>query len=264
VKFLLDTNIISEIRKRDRAHPNVARWVAHTPVEEIGTSVMVLAKIRRGIELKRRRDPEQAKALDRWFAQMRIRLADRVLPIDEPIAEAWALLAVPDPLPLIDGLLAATRQGAWPDAGHPQRRGHYAGRCAVSRSVRRLMAAQADANSMPMLASDRQIRRQRRRVPSGKKQGELDGHTVGVGDQYARAGRRQVAEHPAERWQAVIEFQPDDVVLALARTLALRDSRPGKALRGHPMSFQRQCRCKARYSEMLAKLKRLRKRPAPL
>jgi len=108
VKFLLDTNIISEIRKRDRAHPNVARWVAHTPVEEIGTSVMVLAKIRRGIELKRRRDPEQAKALDRWFAQMRIRLADRVLPIDEPIAEAWALLAVPDPLPLIDGLLAAT------------------------------------------------------------------------------------------------------------------------------------------------------------
>ena len=39
---------------------------------------------------------------------MRTRLGDRVLPIDEPIAEAWALLSVPDPLPLIDGLLAAT------------------------------------------------------------------------------------------------------------------------------------------------------------
>jgi toxin FitB len=39
---------------------------------------------------------------------MRIRLGDRVLPIDEPIAEAWALLGIPDPLPLIDGLLAAT------------------------------------------------------------------------------------------------------------------------------------------------------------
>jgi toxin FitB len=108
VKFLLGTNIISEIRKRDRAHPNVIRWVAETPVEEIGTSVLVLGEIRRGIELKRRSDPEQARALDRWFSQMRARLGDRVLPIDEPVAEAWALLGIPDPLPLIDGLLAAT------------------------------------------------------------------------------------------------------------------------------------------------------------
>jgi predicted nucleic acid-binding protein len=69
---------------------------------------MVLAEIRRGIELKRRHDPEQAKSLDRWFSQMRIRLGDRVLPIDEPIAEAWALLTIPNPVPLIDGLLAAT------------------------------------------------------------------------------------------------------------------------------------------------------------
>ena len=53
MRFLLDTDIISEIRKRDRAHPNVTRWVNRTPVEEIGTSVMVLAEIRRGIELKR-------------------------------------------------------------------------------------------------------------------------------------------------------------------------------------------------------------------
>jgi len=108
VRFLLDTNIISELRKRDRAHPNVARWVALTPAEEIGTSVIVLAEIRRGIELKRRRDPEQARSLDRWFGQMRRRLGDRVLPVDEPIADAWAVLGDPNPLPLIDGLLAAT------------------------------------------------------------------------------------------------------------------------------------------------------------
>ncbi|MBV9531421.1 MAG: type II toxin-antitoxin system VapC family toxin [Bradyrhizobium sp.] len=108
MKFLLDTNIISEIRKRDRCHPNVVQWVARTPVTEIGTSVLVLAEIRHGIELKRRSDPEQAKALDRWFSQMRTRLGDRVLPIDEPIAGAWALMGIPDPLPLIDGLLAAT------------------------------------------------------------------------------------------------------------------------------------------------------------
>jgi toxin FitB len=108
VKFLLDTNVISELRKRDRAHPNVARWVARTPAEDIGTSVIVLAEIRRGIELKRPSDPEQARLLDRWFAQMRARLQDRVLLIDEPIAEAWAVLSVPDPPPLIDGLLAAS------------------------------------------------------------------------------------------------------------------------------------------------------------
>jgi predicted nucleic acid-binding protein len=108
VRFLLDTNIISEIRKRDRAHPNIARWVARTPADEIGTSVLVLAEIRRGIELKRRNDPEQAKSLDRWFLQMRVRLGDRVLPIDEPIAQAWAVMGIPDPLPLVDGLLAAT------------------------------------------------------------------------------------------------------------------------------------------------------------
>jgi predicted nucleic acid-binding protein len=108
VKFLLDTNVISEIRKRDRAHLNVARWVARTPVEDIGTSVIVLAEIRRGIELKRLSDPEQARLLDRWFAQMRARLQDRVLLIDEPIAEAWAALSVPNPPPLIDGLLAAS------------------------------------------------------------------------------------------------------------------------------------------------------------
>lgn len=108
MKFLLDTNVISEIRKRDRAHPNVARWVARTPVNEIGTSVVVLAEIRRGIELKRRSDPKQAEVLDRWFAQMRTRVGERVLPIDEPIAETWAVMSVRHPLPLIDGLLAAT------------------------------------------------------------------------------------------------------------------------------------------------------------
>ena len=69
---------------------------------------MVLAEIRRGIEQKRRTDANQAESLDRWFAQMRTRLGDRVLPIDEPIAEVWALLNVPNPLPLIDGLLAAS------------------------------------------------------------------------------------------------------------------------------------------------------------
>jgi len=108
VRFLVDTNVISEIRKQERAHPNVSRWVNETPAEEIGTSVLVLAEIRRGIELKRRSDPLQARSLDQWFSRMRTRLGDRVLPIDETVAETWALLGIPNPLPLIDSLLAAT------------------------------------------------------------------------------------------------------------------------------------------------------------
>jgi toxin FitB len=108
VKFLIDANVISEVRRLDRAHPHVVRWINSTPVEEIGTSVVVLAEIRRGIELKRRRDPQQAVALDRWFVRMRTRLGNRVLSVDEPVAEAWALLGIPNPLPLMDGLLAAT------------------------------------------------------------------------------------------------------------------------------------------------------------
>jgi len=108
VKFLLDTNVISEIRKRHRAHPNVVRWVAQTSAEDVGTSVLVIAEIRRGIELKRRHDTAQAKLLDEWFSKMRARLGDRVLPVDEAVAEAWAMLSVPNRLPLVDGLLAAT------------------------------------------------------------------------------------------------------------------------------------------------------------
>ena len=108
MKFLLDTNVISEIRKRGRAHPGVASWAAGAPADELATSVVVLAEIRRGIELVRRSDPTQAGLLDRWFAEMRSRLGDHVLPVDEAVADRWARLNVPNPLPMVDGLLAAT------------------------------------------------------------------------------------------------------------------------------------------------------------
>jgi predicted nucleic acid-binding protein len=98
VKFLLGTNIISERRKRVRAHPNVARWVARTAVEEIGTSVAVLAEIRRGIELKRRSDPDRAKSLDRWFAHMRTQLGDRV-PSTNPSQKLGRYWEFPIPCP---------------------------------------------------------------------------------------------------------------------------------------------------------------------
>ena len=138
MKFLLDTNIISEIRKGERADSNVTRWVVRTPIEEIGTSVIVLAEIRRGIELKRRRHQEQAKSLDRWFAQMRARLGDRVLPIDEPIADAWALLGIPDPPTADRWTFGGNGQSSWSNSRHPQRRRSAPDRRHASRPVFRL------------------------------------------------------------------------------------------------------------------------------
>lgn len=108
MKFLLDTNVISELRKGTRAHPNVVAWTQAVDPLDLGTSVLVLAEIRRGVELKRLKDPAQAERLDAWFARMRDKLEDRVLPVDEAVADCWARLNIPNPLPFVDGLMAAT------------------------------------------------------------------------------------------------------------------------------------------------------------
>lgn len=108
MKFLLDTNVISELRKGTRANPNVAAWARTVDPRDLATSVLVLAEIRRGIELKRSKDPNQADRLDAWFARMRQGLEARVIPVDEAVADRWARLSVPDPLPFVDGLMAAT------------------------------------------------------------------------------------------------------------------------------------------------------------
>lgn len=108
MKYLLDTNIISEIRKKEKANPNVMAWAVATDREATCTSVIVIAEIRKGIELLRRYDQKQADMFDRWYARIRADLAERVLPISERVAEAWAIMNVPNPLPLMDGLLAAT------------------------------------------------------------------------------------------------------------------------------------------------------------
>lgn len=108
MKFLLDTNVISELRKGVRANANVVRWAAGVPLNHLSTSVMVLGEIRRGIELKRKTDPGHAASLDEWFNFMRARFSQRVFQIDEVIADKWSRLNVPNTLPAVDSLLAAT------------------------------------------------------------------------------------------------------------------------------------------------------------
>lgn len=108
MRFLLDTNIIAEIRKGSRANATVRSWFAALDPDAILLSVVTVGEIRRGIESVRRRDPAAARALERWLRRLLTDHSDRILPVDLSVAEEWGRLNVPDPLPVIDGLLAAT------------------------------------------------------------------------------------------------------------------------------------------------------------
>jgi predicted nucleic acid-binding protein len=108
VKFLLDTNVIAEIRKGSRANAHVRSWFAALDPDAILLSVVTIGEIRRGIENVRRRDTLAARALERWLRRVLIDHSDRILAVDLLVAEQWGRLNVPDPLPVIDGLLAAT------------------------------------------------------------------------------------------------------------------------------------------------------------
>ncbi len=106
--FLVDTNVLSELRKQHRCNAGVRAWHQRARSEGLFVSVLTLGEIRRGIESVRRRDQASASALDRWHAALSARFAEQLLPIDAEIADTWARLNVPDPVPPVDGLIAAT------------------------------------------------------------------------------------------------------------------------------------------------------------
>lgn len=106
--FLIDTNILAELRKRERGNPGVLNWYNGIEESEIYISVIVLGEIRRGIELLRRRDQVAAESLEAWLNCLRVSLGDRLLPVTEAITDCWGRLGIPDPIPVADGLLAAT------------------------------------------------------------------------------------------------------------------------------------------------------------
>jgi len=106
--WLVDTNVLSEIRKGSRCHPGVAKWVRETPPDSMFISVLVLGEVRRGIERVRRRDPKQASRLSAWLERLRVVFDGRVLEVTETVADAWGAIDSADPIPVIDALLAAT------------------------------------------------------------------------------------------------------------------------------------------------------------
>lgn len=108
MSYLLDTNVISELRKGDRADNRVRAWFAGLAEEEIFLSVLTIGEIRRGIESVRRRDPDSAAALDSWLSRLGESHRNRIVPVDHAMAGEWGRMNVPDRLPVVDGLLAAT------------------------------------------------------------------------------------------------------------------------------------------------------------
>jgi toxin FitB len=107
VAFLLDTNVISAARKR-APDPNVRAWLASVPEADLYLSVLVVGEIRQGIERLRRRDPAQAAPYETWLSALLHGFADRLVPVTADVCEEWGRLNVPDPLPVVDGLMAAT------------------------------------------------------------------------------------------------------------------------------------------------------------
>jgi predicted nucleic acid-binding protein len=107
--YLLDTNVVSELRRGRRADPRVVAWAAAMPGASAFLSVVTILEIERGILLVERRDPDQAGFLRRWFeTRVMSDFEGRILPIDTAIARRCAALHVPDPLPDRDALVAAT------------------------------------------------------------------------------------------------------------------------------------------------------------
>jgi len=107
VSFLLDTNVLSEVRKR-APHPRVAAWFERTLGSDLFLSVLVIGEIRQGIERLKGRDTPQAELFERWLETLRAEFRDRILPVSTAVAEAWGRLNAPAPLPTVDSLLAAT------------------------------------------------------------------------------------------------------------------------------------------------------------
>ena len=105
--YLLDTNVISELRKRN-PDPHVLAWYATVTSAEIFVSALTIGEIRLGIERLRGKDGAQADVLEQWLRGLQASYGDRIINVDAAVAEAWGRLNVPDPLPVIDGLLAAS------------------------------------------------------------------------------------------------------------------------------------------------------------
>jgi hypothetical protein len=109
--FLLDTNVVSELRKirLGRADKNVARWADSVDAVDLYVSAITVQELEMGVLLVERRDPPQGAIFRSWFeSHVLPAFAGRILPVDTAVAQRCAALHVPEPRPAMDSLIAAT------------------------------------------------------------------------------------------------------------------------------------------------------------
>lgn len=107
--YILDTNVISELRKARKTHPNVKKWAEPLPSSSLYISVISLLELEIGILLVARRDKEQGAILRMWMdGHLLPTFSSRILAIDTAIAQRCAMLHVPNPRSDRDALIAAT------------------------------------------------------------------------------------------------------------------------------------------------------------
>lgn len=106
-RYLLDTMVLSETRKRDM-DPAVSAFLQGADAHSLYLSVLTIGEFQRGIEIKRRDDPNAADRIGAWLAQAERDFADRILPVDENVARIWGQLSADRSRPVVDTLIAAT------------------------------------------------------------------------------------------------------------------------------------------------------------
>lgn len=110
MSFILDTNVVSELRKPvQRIDAGVRSWARATPSHVMYLSVVSVMEIALGVARLERRDTQQGTTLRHWFDERVLAaFASRILPVDLPVARQAAALHIPDPRPDRDALIAAT------------------------------------------------------------------------------------------------------------------------------------------------------------
>ena len=106
--FLIDTNVLSELRRGSKCDPQVRSWAKSLGQKPCYISVLSLGEIRKGIEILRRRSPDQVPVFESWLDRLTAEYEDCILPVTEEVADYWGRLNAIQSQPTIDSLLAAT------------------------------------------------------------------------------------------------------------------------------------------------------------
>ena len=107
MKYILDTNVISELSKR-RPSPAIVQFFKSVAKEQIWLSVMTLGEIRLGVVAEERRNPQAAMSIARWLETTENHFQERTLPVTAEIAQRWSAMSADRTRPVVDTLIAAT------------------------------------------------------------------------------------------------------------------------------------------------------------